>query len=97
MFKFEDEDEVIFSCTVIPVESNKRNREKLDAELKRKKVRLFNDVHVSGHAARKDHRDIINMLIRVSGIKHLPAATGIYNLKPATVTFYNLGGPQPQK
>ncbi|MBN1792185.1 MBL fold metallo-hydrolase [Candidatus Woesearchaeota archaeon] len=62
LFKFKEEDNVIFSCSVIPVESNVRNRERLDAELKKMKVRIFTDVHVSGHAYREDHREMIKLL-----------------------------------
>jgi ribonuclease J len=62
LYHFEEEDHVIFSCGVIPVENNILNREKLDAALKAKKIRLFTDVHVSGHAYREDHRDLIHLL-----------------------------------
>jgi ribonuclease J len=61
-FKFETGDVVIFSCSVIPVELNQQNRNKLERGLKSKNVRIFKDVHVSGHAAREDHRDLINLL-----------------------------------
>ena len=61
-FKFESGDVVIFSCSVIPVELNQQNRDKLEKGLKAKNVRIFKDVHVSGHAAREDHRDLINLL-----------------------------------
>jgi ribonuclease J len=62
LYKFQEEDHVIFSCSIIPVENNIRNREKLDKALKDKKIRLFTDVHVSGHAFREDHRDLIHLL-----------------------------------
>jgi ribonuclease J len=62
LYHFEEEDHVIFSCRVIPVENNIINRGKLDAALKAKKIRLFTDVHVSGHAFREDHRDLIHLL-----------------------------------
>jgi ribonuclease J len=53
---------VIFSCTIIPGEENIRNREAMEAELRHKKVRIFRDIHVSGHGAREDQRDLINMI-----------------------------------
>ena len=62
LFKFNEEDSVVFSCSVIPVPANIRNRDKLDNELKKKKVRLFTGVHVSGHGFREDLRDMINMI-----------------------------------
>lgn len=61
-FKFQKEDIVIFSCTIIPGEENIRNREKMEAELKKKRVRIFRDIHVSGHGAREDARDLINIV-----------------------------------
>ncbi len=61
-FKFHEEDHMIFSCSVIPVKNNIINRDKLDAALKKEKVRLFTDVHVSGHAFREDLRDMIRLL-----------------------------------
>ena len=38
------------------------NRRVLDNRLKHKNTRIFNNVHVSGHAGREDLRDLINML-----------------------------------
>jgi len=61
-FKFKIEDIVIFSCTIIPTEDNFRNRENMESELKRKKVRIFRDIHVSGHGAREDARDLIHLI-----------------------------------
>nr|MCK4929571.1 RNase J family beta-CASP ribonuclease [Nanoarchaeota archaeon] len=62
LYNFKRGDHVVFSCSVIPVENNIINREKLDAALKKKKVRLFTGVHVSGHAFREDLRDLIQIL-----------------------------------
>jgi ribonuclease J len=61
-FQFRTEDIVIFSCHVIPGEANIKNREIMETELKRKKVRIFRDIHVSGHGAREDQRDLINLI-----------------------------------
>lgn len=61
-FQFTPGDIVIFSCSVIPVELNREYRERLEGLLRQKNVRLFTDVHVSGHAAREDHRDLIEMV-----------------------------------
>jgi ribonuclease J len=30
--------------------------------LKEKRIRVFTDIHVSGHGAREDHRDLLKML-----------------------------------
>ncbi|MBS3116701.1 MBL fold metallo-hydrolase [Candidatus Woesearchaeota archaeon] len=61
-FHFTPGDLVIFSCQVIPVEVNKKNREILETSLRGNNVRIFRDVHVSGHGAREDERDLIEMV-----------------------------------
>ncbi len=60
-FKFEKGDFVIFSCTVIPTEQNIQDRKELEMDLKEYGVRIIKDVHVSGHAAREDIRELISM------------------------------------
>ncbi len=61
-FNLEEGDIVVFSCSVIPAVLNQDNREKLEQNLRNKNVRLFKDVHVSGHAAREDHRDLLELI-----------------------------------
>lgn len=61
-FKLAPKDHVIFSSKTIPTEINIENKEKLEKRLKQQGVRIFNDVHTSGHAAREDLRDFINMI-----------------------------------
>jgi len=61
-YKFERSDNVIFSSSIIPVPVNIRNREDLDNRLKKRGVRIFSNLHVSGHAGREDLRDFINMV-----------------------------------
>ncbi len=61
-FRFDQNDHVIFSCKVIPTETNRNNREILEEKLKAHKVRMFKDIHVSGHAAREDLRRLLELL-----------------------------------
>ncbi|MCP3682993.1 MAG: RNase J family beta-CASP ribonuclease [bacterium] len=61
-FKFDPDDEVIFSCKVIPTATNRASREQLDKKLRSFGVRIFSDIHTSGHAAREDLRDLINLV-----------------------------------
>ena len=61
-FKFFPEDNVIFSCKTIPTPTNIANREKLEANLRSYNIRIFKDIHQSGHAAREDLRDLINLV-----------------------------------
>ncbi|MEM2915800.1 MAG: RNase J family beta-CASP ribonuclease [Candidatus Woesearchaeota archaeon] len=61
-FKFNPGDHVVFSCIVIPAEINRKNRAEMDEQLRRLGVRIFSDIHVSGHSSREDIRDMIMML-----------------------------------
>lgn len=56
------DDHVIFSSSIIPTEINIQNRKVLEEKLKKRGVRIFNNVHVSGHAGREDLRDFVNMM-----------------------------------
>jgi ribonuclease J len=60
--KLKQDDIVIFSSKVIPAGDNEKNMEKLMQKLKSRKVRILTDIHVSGHGAREDHRDLLQML-----------------------------------
>ncbi|HYA32489.1 MAG TPA: RNase J family beta-CASP ribonuclease [Candidatus Bathyarchaeia archaeon] len=55
-------DKIVFSAEVIPTPINAANRYSLDTKLKMRGARLYTDVHVSGHAAREDHWELIKML-----------------------------------
>jgi len=58
-FRFRHGDQVIFSCSVIPTEVNEANRKMLEQELKNKEVRIFKNVHQSGHGSKEDIRDML--------------------------------------
>ena len=61
-FRFKQDDNLVFSSSVIPTEVNKENFSVMEERFKKRKVRIFRDVHVSGHAGREDLRDIIKIL-----------------------------------
>ncbi len=61
-FYFDQEDTMIFSNRIIPVEPNITNRARMEEKLKKFGVRIYKDIHVSGHGSREDIRDLINML-----------------------------------
>jgi len=88
IFPFGPEDLVIFSCRIIPTEENFLNRSNLEAELKSKKVRIFTEIHVSGHACREDHREFIK-LIRPEHI--LPAHGEVAMLEGAKELALEMG------
>lgn len=60
--KINKDDNIVFSSSVIPTTVTKDNFTKMEAKLKKKRARLFRDVHVSGHAGREDLRDMFNLL-----------------------------------
>jgi ribonuclease J len=62
LFKFEPEDIVVFSCNVIPVPMIQANRKHLEEKLKKLHLRVFTDVHVSGHSSREDLREFLTIL-----------------------------------
>ncbi len=59
--KLKPEDHVIFSSSVIPTPINQEQRSEVESRLKKMGVRIFSNIHVSGHAAREDLRDFINL------------------------------------
>ncbi len=61
-FKFVHDDHIIFSCKTIPVSPNIENRQKLEKQFMKEGVRIFKDIHVSGHGAREDARDMIDLV-----------------------------------
>ncbi len=61
-FKFRENDHLLFSSSVIPTKQTIENRRELDERLKKRRVRMFSNLHVSGHAGREDLRDFINMI-----------------------------------
>ena len=61
-YKFQKGDEVIFSSFTIPSPINKANKHNIELLLKKRGARVINNVHVSGHAKREDHRDMIRLL-----------------------------------
>jgi len=60
-FYFSSDDSVIFSNKVIPVEPNLSNRDEMEKKLRNYGVRIFRDIHTSGHASYEDLRDLIKM------------------------------------
>ena len=61
-FPISKEDQIVFSADVIPNPINVANRYALEEKLKMQGARLFKGAHVSGHAAKEDHRDLLKML-----------------------------------
>jgi ribonuclease J len=80
-FSLSSEDCIIFSCTTIPTPVNIQNRKLMEQKLHKSGVRIFKDIHVSGHASREDLRDLIN-LVRP---KHIIPAHGELSMRTGLV------------
>ncbi len=61
-WKFTPDDQVIFSSHIIPAEINQRQRAIMEEKLKKLGVKMYKDIHVSGHSSREDLRDMIKMV-----------------------------------
>jgi len=61
-FSFKPGDNVVFSSKTIPSPINVENKEQLDKRLKKSGVRIFDNIHVSGHAGREDLRDLLSLI-----------------------------------
>ncbi|MBU7033322.1 MAG: MBL fold metallo-hydrolase [Theionarchaea archaeon] len=61
-FHLTNRDCVIFSASTIPNPVNEANRYKLETKLMMQNVRMFKDMHVSGHASKEDHRELLRIV-----------------------------------
>ena len=61
-FEFRPNDNIIFSSKTIPTPGNIANKGNMDKRLKKLGVRLFDNVHVSGHGGKEDLRDLISIV-----------------------------------
>jgi len=61
-FRFQKGDSLLFCANVIPVPLNIAYRSVLESKLQARGVRIFRDIHVSGHASKEDHRKLLRML-----------------------------------
>lgn len=61
-YELKEDDKIVFSSEVIPTQVNIEARQILDAKLETFRCKIFKDIHVSGHASREDHRDLLGMI-----------------------------------
>ncbi len=54
-------DNIIFSSKTIPTPINEINKRGLEKRLKKHNVRIFDNVHISGHGGKEDLRDLIKL------------------------------------
>lgn len=58
----ERNDLIIFSCITIPTKTTIENRKHLEKKLLDMKIKIIKDIHVSGHAASEDLKEILKLL-----------------------------------
>jgi ribonuclease J len=61
-YKIEKGDKILFSAKVIPNPMNFGQRYMVETRLRMKGARIFEDLHVSGHAYREDHYELLHLL-----------------------------------
>ena len=61
-YELTNDDKVIFSSEVIPTQINIEASQVLQGKLEAFNCKIYRDIHVSGHASREDHRDMLNMV-----------------------------------
>lgn len=61
-FRMEKGDCMLFSSSTIPTDVNIANKSQMVDKMRNIGVRIFEDVHVSGHANKEEHRKMIRML-----------------------------------
>jgi ribonuclease J len=61
-YRIESGDKVIFSANAIPNPMTLANRYALETKLKMQGARIYDNVHVSGHASREDHWELLRMV-----------------------------------
>ncbi len=70
---------ILFSSSVIPTDVNKRNFADMETRLKKKKSRIFRDLHVSGHGGREDLREFLKI---VKPLHVIPSHGGFDKTQP---------------
>lgn len=61
-FRIDKGDKVIFSANAIPNPMTLANRYALETKLRMAGARIYDNVHVSGHASREDHWELLRMI-----------------------------------
>ncbi|MDI6859282.1 MAG: RNase J family beta-CASP ribonuclease [Methanocellales archaeon] len=61
-YEIESGDKIIFSANVIPNPLSAANRYVIETKLRMKGARIYDNVHVSGHASREDHWELLRMI-----------------------------------
>jgi len=82
-YKIEKGDKILFSARVIPNPMNFGQRYMVETRLKMRGARIFEDLHVSGHAQREDHYELLHLL----DPQHVIPSHGGMNFTGSYATF----------
>jgi ribonuclease J len=82
-YKIDKGDKILFSARVIPNPMNFGQRYMVETRLKMRGARIFEDLHVSGHAQREDHYELLHLL----DPQHVIPSHGGLNMIGAYVSF----------
>ncbi|MGM0769990.1 MAG: MBL fold metallo-hydrolase RNA specificity domain-containing protein, partial [Halobacteriota archaeon] len=80
-YDIESGDRIIFSANVIPSPMTQANRYALETKIRMKGGRIYDNVHVSGHAYREDHWE----LLRLINPEHVIPAHGTIEMHSAYI------------
>jgi len=61
-YRIETGDKIVFSANVIPNPMTMANRYAMETKLRMRGARIYDNVHVSGHACREDHWELLRMV-----------------------------------
>jgi len=90
---FRKGDLFIFSCNTIPSPKIISARQDIEEKLEQKGLRLFTDVHASGHASREDLRDLISHIKP----QHIIPAHGTMQMMQSFADFAEQEGYERKK
>jgi ribonuclease J len=91
-YRIQHGDKIIFSANKIPNPMTLANRYALETKLKMQGARIYEDVHVSGHASREDHWELLRLLKPQHVIpSHGELGMHIPYIEMAEETGYELG------
>ncbi|MCK5660006.1 MAG: RNase J family beta-CASP ribonuclease [Methanosarcinales archaeon] len=61
-YRMDKGDKVVFSANVIPTPMTRANRNTVEVKLKMQGARIYDGIHVSGHACKEDHWELLRTI-----------------------------------
>jgi ribonuclease J len=92
-YKLEEGDKILYSAKVIPNPMNVGQRHMQETRLRMTGARIFDNLHVSGHAYREDHYELLHLL----NPQHIIPSHGDIDMTGGYVKFAEECGYDPLK